>query len=70
VLETGGNAPCVLNAANEIAVDKFLNGNIRFSRIPYIINKSLERIEHYTQPDLDIIFQCDRQTREYAAGLS
>jgi 1-deoxy-D-xylulose-5-phosphate reductoisomerase len=69
-LESGGNAPCVLNAANEIAVDKFLNGNIKFSRIPYIINKSLERIEHYTQPDLDIIFQCDRQTREFAAGLS
>ncbi|MDR3665951.1 MAG: 1-deoxy-D-xylulose-5-phosphate reductoisomerase [Ignavibacteriaceae bacterium] len=69
-LDSGGNAPCVLNAANEIAVDKFLKGNIKFSRIPYIINKSLERIEHNTQPDLDIIFQCDRQTREFAAGLS
>jgi 1-deoxy-D-xylulose-5-phosphate reductoisomerase len=69
-LETGGSAPCVLNAANEIAVDMFLKGNIKFSRIPYIINKSLEKIQHYTQPDLDIIFQCDRQTREFAAGLS
>jgi 1-deoxy-D-xylulose-5-phosphate reductoisomerase len=69
-LESGGNAPCVLNAANEIAVDKFLKGKIKFSRIPYIINKSLERIEHYTKPDLEIIFQCDRQTREFAAGLS
>jgi 1-deoxy-D-xylulose-5-phosphate reductoisomerase len=69
-LESGGNAPCILNAANEIAVDNFLKGKIKFSRIPYIINKSLERIEHYTSPDLDIIFQCDRQTREFAAGLS
>ena len=69
-LESGGSAPCVLNAANEIAVDNFLKGKIKFSRIPYIINKSLERIEHYTRPDLDIIFQCDRQTREFAAGLS
>ena len=69
-LDSGGNAPCILNAANEIAVDKFLKGNIKFSRIPYIINKSLEMIEHYTQPDLDIIFQCDRQTREFATGLS
>jgi 1-deoxy-D-xylulose-5-phosphate reductoisomerase len=69
-LESGGSAPCVLNAANEIAVDKFLKGKIKFSRIPYIINKSLEKINHYTKPDLDIIFQCDRQTREFAAGLS
>ena len=69
-LESGGSAPCVLNAANEIAVDKFLKGKIKFSRIPYIINKSLEKINHHTQPDLDIIFQCDRQTREFAAGLS
>ena len=69
-LESGGSAPCVLNAANEVAVDKFLKGNIKFSRIPYIINKSLEKIDHHTQPDLDIIFQCDRLTREFAAGLS
>jgi 1-deoxy-D-xylulose-5-phosphate reductoisomerase len=69
-LNSGGSAPCVLNAANEIAVDKFLKGVIKFSRIPYIINKSLERIEHFNQPDLDIIFQCDKMTREFAAGLS
>ena len=69
-LETGGSAPCVLNAANEIAVDKFLKGKIKFSRIPFIINKSLDKIDHHNKPDLDIIFQCDRQTREFAAGLS
>jgi 1-deoxy-D-xylulose-5-phosphate reductoisomerase len=69
-LESGGSAPCVLNAANEVAVDKFLKGNIKFSRIPFIINKSLEKIDHHTQPDLDIIFECDRLTREFAAGLS
>jgi len=69
-LESGGSAPCVMNAANEVAVDKFLKGNIKFSRIPFIINKSLEKIDHHTQPDLDIIFECDRLTREFAAGLS
>ncbi len=69
-LQSGGSAPCVLNAANEIAVDKFLKGKIKFSKIPYIINKSLEKIDHHTKPDLDIIFQCDRQTREFAAGLT
>jgi 1-deoxy-D-xylulose-5-phosphate reductoisomerase len=70
VLNSGGSAPCVLNAANEIAVDKFLKGTIKFSRIPYIINKSLEKIEHLTKPDLDLIFQCDRYTRDFASGLS
>jgi 1-deoxy-D-xylulose-5-phosphate reductoisomerase len=70
VLEAGGNAPCILNAANEIAVDKFLKGVIKFSRIPYIINKSLEKIERHLQPDLEVIFNCDRKTREFAAGLS
>jgi len=69
-LEFGGNAPCILNAANEVAVDKFLKGVIKFSRIPYIINKSLEKIERHLQPDLEVIFNCDKQTREYAAGLS
>ncbi len=69
-LEAGGNAPCILNAANEIAVDKFLKGIIKFSRIPYIISKSLEVIERHLHPDLEVIFNCDRLTREYAAGLS
>ena len=69
-LDMGGSAPCILNAANEIAVDKFLKGIIKFSRIPYIINKSLEKIEHHKQPDLESIFKCDTLTREFAAGLS
>jgi 1-deoxy-D-xylulose-5-phosphate reductoisomerase len=69
-LEMGGSAPCILNAANEIAVEKFLKGIIKFSRIPYIINKSLEKIENYKHPDLESIFRCDRQTRDFAADLS
>jgi 1-deoxy-D-xylulose-5-phosphate reductoisomerase len=70
VLDSGGSAPCILNAANEIAVDMFLKGKIKFSRIPYIINKSLECIQHNDQPDLEAIFQCDRRTREFASGLN
>ena len=69
VLESGGNAPCILNAANEIAVDKFLKGAIGFTRIPYIINKSLDTIERHLHPDLEVIFNCDRETREFAGGL-
>ena len=47
VLETGGTAPCVLNAANEVAVDRFLKGKINFSYIPSLINKALEKIENH-----------------------
>jgi 1-deoxy-D-xylulose-5-phosphate reductoisomerase len=65
-LESAGTAPCVLNAANEVAVDRFLNGNIKFSYIPSLINKTLEKIENHKSPDLGTIFECDRLAREYA----
>jgi len=45
----GGNKPCVMNAANEIAVAQFLKGEIRFTDIPKIIEKSLTDIP-FSQP--------------------
>jgi len=69
VLETGGTAPCVLNAANEVAVDRFLNGKIKFSYIPFLINKALEKIENHKSPDIETIFECDKLTRELASQL-
>ncbi len=68
-LDAGGTAPCILNAANELAVEKFLNGKIKFSRIPLLITKALEKIENHREPDITTIFECDRQTREYVSGL-
>jgi 1-deoxy-D-xylulose-5-phosphate reductoisomerase len=47
--KAGGNRPCVLNAANEVAVAKFLTGEIKFTDIPKIIEKALEIIP-FTQP--------------------
>jgi 1-deoxy-D-xylulose-5-phosphate reductoisomerase len=69
-LQTGGTAPCILNAANEIAVDKFLKGIIKFTRIPYLINKALEKIENHKSPDLETIYECDKQTREFVLQLN
>jgi len=69
VLETGGTAPCVMNAANEVAVDRFLNGEINFPHIPYLINKALEKIDNHKSPDIETIFECDKLTRELAAQL-
>lgn len=69
VMQVGGTTPCVLNAANEVAVDKFLKGKISFTDIPIIINTSLDKIANHRSPDLETIFDCDRQTREYAVNL-
>lgn len=64
VMEQGGAAPCILNAANEIAVEKFLEGKINFLQIPDVIKSALYRIENYSDPELESIIECDRLTRE------
>ena len=69
-LDAGGTAPCILNAANEIAVDKFLSGKIKFTTIPSFIYKALEKIENHKSPDLVTIYECDRLTREFVSGLN
>lgn len=69
-LEAGGTAPCILNAANEVAVDKFLKGKIIFSRIPHLINRALEKIENHRSPSLNTIYECDKNTREFVLALS
>lgn len=69
-LESGGTASCVLNAANEIAVDNFLKGRIKFTKIPVLIDKALNKIENHVKPDLENIVECDRLTREYISGIA
>ncbi len=69
-LNSGGTAPCILNAANEVAVDKFLKGKIKFSQIPQLISQAMEKIENHRSPDLDVIFECDKNTREFVLALS
>ena len=69
-LDAGGTATCILNAANEIAVEKFLKGLIKFSNIPKLIYKALEKIENHKAPDVQTIFECDKETREFVLGLN
>jgi len=69
-LESGGTSPCIMNAANEIAVDKFLNRKIRFSQIPELIKKALNNIDNHKSPDLEVIFDCDKETRNFVTQLS
>jgi 1-deoxy-D-xylulose-5-phosphate reductoisomerase len=69
VIDTGGTAPCILNAANEIAVNKFINKKIKFSQISQLINKALDKIENHSDPDIETIFECDKKTRELVNSL-
>jgi 1-deoxy-D-xylulose-5-phosphate reductoisomerase len=69
-LSNGGTAPCILNAANEVAVKKFLNKEIKFSHIPLLIKKALDKIEIISTFNLGTIFECDRITREYVLTLT
>ena len=70
VINAGGTAPCVLNAANEVAVDKFLNRQIKFSQIAELIDKALNNIENHSDPDIDTIFDCDEKTRKFVGNLN
>ena len=54
-LEKGGNATCILNGANEVAVAAFLEDRIRFTDIPAVIAQTLERCQFVAEPDLDAI---------------
>jgi len=64
-LESGGMAPAVLNAANEVAVEAFLGRKIKFSAIPRLIRQALDYFPAAGAPDLDAIVEADRQTRDF-----
>ena len=68
-LEKGGNFPCILNAANEIAVWAFLNNRIAFLDITAVIEKCLQQITYIEKPNLTDYFESDGEARNLAASL-
>jgi 1-deoxy-D-xylulose-5-phosphate reductoisomerase len=64
VLKEGKTYPVVMNAANEAAIDSFLNGKIKFTDIPKHIRKCLDAHNAVTDFTLEDIFEIDRKTRE------
>ena len=68
-LERGGNMPCVLNAANEVAVKAFLDECIPFHHIPHVVEKSLQALFFIPHPTLSDIIDTDTQTRHLAQNL-
>lgn len=65
VLKMGGTYSSVLNSANEVLVNEFLEDKIGFYDIPYYIEKTLENHSSITNPTLEEILEIDRWTREY-----
>ena len=63
----GGTAPCVLNAANEIAVHAFLRGGLRFLEIPAVIEATLEVLGSEPVFGFESLYESDRRSRELAA---
>ena len=65
--EKGGNAPCILNAANEMAVSAFLNDQIGFLEMSDVIEHTLARATSIEKPIYDDYMASDAEARRIAA---
>ncbi len=68
-LDKGGNWPCILNAANEVAVDAFLEKKIGFLDIPEVIERTLATSMFIAEPVLEDYFASDREARKVASEI-
>jgi len=68
-MDKGGNSPCVLNAANEIVVDAFLNNRIGFLSMSDVIENCMEKITFVKNPTIEDYVNTDRETRILANEL-
>ncbi|GAB2454491.1 1-deoxy-D-xylulose 5-phosphate reductoisomerase [Hymenobacter qilianensis] len=65
-MRRGGNAPCILNAANEVAVAAFLRDGIGFLQMPDLVESCLSKVSYLAEPALDDYVQTDQETRRMA----
>ena len=65
-MQRGDSAPAVLNAANEVAVENFLEGRIGFNRIPELVGEVLDRVPVVPLAGLDDVMEQDRVARTAA----
>ncbi len=63
-IERGGNIPCVMNAANEVAVQRFIDGKLRFTDIAGFVENAISRATYIASPTLDELLECDTETRK------
>jgi len=62
-IRRGGNMPCVMNAANEVAVQRFIEGRLPFLAIADFVSEAMEKAAFIAQPSLDQLLQCDAEIR-------
>lgn len=62
----GGNMPCVMNAANEVAVQRFIEGKLRFVEIADFVERQMQQTHFIALPTLDDLFQTDSEIRNHA----
>lgn len=65
-MNRGGNAPCVLNAANEIMVAAFLKDEISFTAMSDVIERTMEKVSYIVQPTLEDYIASDQEGRRIA----
>jgi len=68
-LDKGGNMPCIINAANEVAVAGFLSDKVGFLEISDIIEACMKHITHVDSPTLDDYLNTDKETRIFAQNI-
>jgi 1-deoxy-D-xylulose-5-phosphate reductoisomerase len=68
-LNSGGNMPCVINAANEVVVAEFLNNRLGFLQMSEVIENCMNKISYLTNPSLEDYLETDSETRLYAQHL-
>ncbi len=69
-IEKGGNMPCILNAANEVVVEAFLERKIKFLQMSEIIEKAMNNVAYVKNPCLDDLIQTNNETREVTKLLT
>ena len=68
-LQKGGNLPCIMNAANEIAVYAFLRNRIGFLDMTEMVERTMQKIDFIEKPTLEEYFESDGEARNFAASL-
>ena len=68
-LKQGGNMPCIVNAANEIAVAGFLTNGLGFLAMSNVIEECMQKVSFYAKPTLDDYLNTDKETRIFAQNL-
>lgn len=63
-LRRGGNIPCVMNAANEVAVQRFIEGRLPFLAIADFVSAAMDKADYIASPSLDDLFQTDALVRK------